>query len=87
LRHADYNIVAAEILQNDLCSGVPQESRSAEIVRDMGIIAAFTFPFIILRLISRVWVTKRVWWDDWAVIFAAASTSLPVKTKAGGITD
>ncbi|PMD24451.1 hypothetical protein NA56DRAFT_740853, partial [Hyaloscypha hepaticicola] len=59
-------IVAAETLQNDLCAGAPQESRSAEILRDGIIIPAFTFPFIILRLISRIWVTKKVWWDDWA---------------------
>jgi len=72
------DIVAADILQNQICAGVPQPSRSAEIVRDSIIIAAFTFPIIVLRIVSRVWVTQRMWWDDWMVVLAAASTSFPL---------
>ncbi|KAE9374985.1 hypothetical protein N431DRAFT_335608, partial [Stipitochalara longipes BDJ] len=73
LDKCDYadQIVASDILRNELCAGVPQPSRSTEIIRDSIIIATFTFPIIILRLISRVWITRKVWWDDWAVIVAA----------------
>jgi len=76
-----YNIAAADILQNGICAGVPQPSRSAEIVRDSVIIAAVTFPIIILRIISRVWVTQEVWWDDWMIMIAAASIRFPGKTN------
>jgi hypothetical protein len=66
---------AIEILQNEICSGVLYPSRKVEIIRAEIILAGFTFPIIILRLISRVWVAHRLWWDDWMVIIAAVSVS------------
>jgi hypothetical protein len=60
------------VLQN-VCNGVPQPSRSEEIIRDVAIIAAATFPVILLRFISRSLVANKVGWDDWAVGFGAVS--------------
>lgn len=75
--------VASEILRDELCLEVPQPSRSAEIVRTEIILTAITFPIIALRLISRVWVARKVWWDDWMVVAAAVSeTQAPVMNLA-----
>jgi hypothetical protein len=63
------------ITQNDICEGVPQPSRSAEIIRDMIIIAGITFPVILLRFISRSLVSSRLWWDDLTIALAAVSGS------------
>lgn len=71
----DTRAATLTITQNDICIGVPQPSRSAEIIRDIIIIAAVTFPIIILRFISRSLVSSRLWWDDWAIALAAVSGS------------
>ena len=68
--------VSTTILQKEICLGVPQPSRSAEIIRDVIIIAAITFPVICLRFVSRSLVATKLWWDDWAVGFAAVSLSV-----------
>jgi hypothetical protein len=41
-----------------------------EIIRTEIILATFTFPIVILRLVSRVWIAHRLWWDDWMVVLA-----------------
>jgi hypothetical protein len=68
-------VVSTTILQKDICVGVPQPSRSAEIIRDTIIIAAVAFLVIFLRFLSRSLVSSRLWWDDWAVAFAAVGAS------------
>ncbi|CZR70002.1 uncharacterized protein PAC_19903 [Phialocephala subalpina] len=82
-------IVVSEIIRNQLCKGVAHKSRSTEIVRAEIILAAFTFPMIALRLISRVWVAQRVWWDDWMVLLAAMfivpMTTIPIYTANQGL--
>ncbi|KFZ02212.1 hypothetical protein V500_00365 [Pseudogymnoascus sp. VKM F-4518 (FW-2643)] len=62
---------ATIILQTEICNGIPHPSRSAEIIRDVIIIASITFPIIALRFISRSLVSNRLWLDDWAVVVAA----------------
>lgn len=68
-----YSVVATNILQTQICLGVPHESREAYIIRAEIILAAFTYPIIILRFVSRIWVARRVWWDDWMILIAAVS--------------
>jgi hypothetical protein len=51
--------------------GVPYPSRSRELIRDIIIIAAVTFPVIILRFISRSLVSNRIGLDDCAVALGA----------------
>lgn len=65
--------VAATILQDDLCKGVPQPSRSHDIVRATIIVTIFTYFFFTLRCISRYMVARRLWWDDWCLISAVVS--------------
>lgn len=62
---------ATIILQTEICNGITHPSRSAEIIRDVIIIASITFPIIALRFISRSLVSNRLWLDDWAVVVAA----------------
>lgn len=57
-------------MQNGICNGIPQTSRSAEIIRDVIIIASITFPIIGLRFFSRSLVSNRLWLDDWAIVVA-----------------
>ncbi|KAL2071931.1 hypothetical protein VTL71DRAFT_13166 [Oculimacula yallundae] len=73
---------ATHILQDQLCLSVPFESRKVEIIRAQYLLAGFTYPIIILRMISRIWIAQRVWWDDWMVVIAAAfmipNTVIPI---------
>ncbi|KFY21942.1 hypothetical protein V493_06972 [Pseudogymnoascus sp. VKM F-4281 (FW-2241)] len=62
--------IAMTVSQNNLCKGVLQPSRSAEIFRVVIVLSAITFPIIVLRLFSR-YIFWRIWWDDWAIIVSA----------------
>ncbi|OBT44509.1 hypothetical protein VE00_04892 [Pseudogymnoascus sp. WSF 3629] len=62
---------SSTLMQTEICNGTPHDSRSAEIIRDVIIISAFTFVIIGLRFYSRALVTSQLWWDDWTVAFAA----------------
>ncbi|KFY03620.1 hypothetical protein O988_01359 [Pseudogymnoascus sp. VKM F-3808] len=58
---------SSTLLQTEICKGVPKDSRSAEIIRDVIIISAFSFVIVGLRFYSRALVTSQLWWDDWAI--------------------
>ena len=75
--------VAATILQNDLCNGVPQPSRSGYTIRVTIIVTAFTYFIFALRCISRYMVARRIWWDDFALI--SAVVSFPWKEREVGV--
>ncbi|KFY31102.1 hypothetical protein V493_01387 [Pseudogymnoascus sp. VKM F-4281 (FW-2241)] len=62
---------ATIVLQTGICNGIPQPSRSAEVIRDVIIIASVTFPMIALRFFSRRLVSNKLWLDDWAIVVAA----------------
>ncbi|KFY99223.1 hypothetical protein V498_00906 [Pseudogymnoascus sp. VKM F-4517 (FW-2822)] len=68
------------MLQNFLCKGAPQPSRSAEVIRIVTIMSAIAFPMVFLRLCSR-YIVSRIWWDDWVIIVAAASM-VPITASA-----
>ncbi|PBP18828.1 hypothetical protein BUE80_DR010471 [Diplocarpon rosae] len=59
------------ITQNHVCNGVPQPSRGPAILRSAILLAAFTYPVVILRFISRVIIARKVWWDDWTILMTA----------------
>ncbi|KFX97086.1 hypothetical protein V490_02961 [Pseudogymnoascus sp. VKM F-3557] len=63
--------VATIVLQNEICNGISQPSRAAEIIRDVIIMASVTFPIIALRFVSRSLVSNKLWLDDWAIVAAA----------------
>ncbi|RFU33030.1 hypothetical protein B7463_g3308, partial [Scytalidium lignicola] len=63
--------VSTSILQKEVCVGFPIQSRSAELIRDVIIIAAITFPAVVLRFLARRLVVSKLWWDDWAIALAA----------------
>ncbi|PMD33685.1 hypothetical protein L207DRAFT_589244 [Hyaloscypha variabilis F] len=75
-------------LQNDVCMGVPYPSRSREIIRDIIIMAAVTFPVIALRFVSRRIVTNMMGWDDWAIGVSALimipMTAIPIINATRG---
>ncbi|KFZ09540.1 hypothetical protein V502_08683 [Pseudogymnoascus sp. VKM F-4520 (FW-2644)] len=62
---------SSTLLQTEICKDAPKESRSAEIIRDVIIISAFSFVIVGLRFYSRALVTSKLWWDDWAIALAA----------------
>ncbi|KFZ00133.1 hypothetical protein V500_01167 [Pseudogymnoascus sp. VKM F-4518 (FW-2643)] len=78
---ADQFVVSSTVLQNEICKGVPIPSRSAEIIRDVIIISAFTYVIIGLRFYSRALVTSKMWWDDWAIALAACSRRGPTSAS------
>ena len=61
---------ATMINQDELCSGYHIPSRSNEFVRAAIIIALITYPMVLLRFISRIYIARRVWWDDWFILLA-----------------
>ncbi|KFY71593.1 hypothetical protein V499_08182 [Pseudogymnoascus sp. VKM F-103] len=77
------------LLQTEICKDVPKQSRSAEIIRDVIIISAFTFVIVGLRFYSRALVTSKLWWDDWAIVFAAIlmipMTIIPILNATRGL--
>ncbi|KAE9365087.1 hypothetical protein N431DRAFT_353714, partial [Stipitochalara longipes BDJ] len=81
-------MVATQVSQDEICLGVPYPSRQVEIIRAEIILAAFAFPIVGLRLISRIWVAHRLWWDDWMVIIATVlmipNTAIPIYTAYHG---
>lgn len=63
----------SNILQTEICKGYPVPSRSAELIRDVIIIAAVTFPVVGLRFFARRLVVSKLWFDDWAILLATVS--------------
>ena len=68
--------IVASNLQASTCEGVPQPSRSNEIIHTITILSAFTFPILCLRCISRWSITRRLWWDDWMAVLAGVRSPL-----------
>ena len=68
--------VDATNLQASTCEGVPQPSRSDEIIRTMIALSAITFPILGLRCFSRWSIARQLWWDDWMAILAGVRSSL-----------
>jgi hypothetical protein len=48
----------------------PAPSRSNAFVRDAIIIAAFAYPVVIQRFISRIFIAGKLWWDDYFIMLA-----------------
>ncbi|GKT42882.1 satratoxin biosynthesis SC1 cluster protein 4 [Colletotrichum spaethianum] len=57
-------------LETSLCAAYPKESRSKEVKTIAIALSAITFPAVALRCFSRWKTTHRLWWDDWAAVFA-----------------
>jgi hypothetical protein len=70
LTHASV-LVALTVAQQDICLGIPQPSRSSEIIQCVIAISTVTFPIIALRCLSRYLVAGRIWWDDWLIVVCA----------------
>ncbi|KAF8858845.1 hypothetical protein BDZ45DRAFT_387540 [Acephala macrosclerotiorum] len=75
-------IISTTITQTEICNGVPQPWQGDRCVRATIVIAVFTFPIIALRFITRMYITKELWWDDWAILLVAVfmipSTIFPI---------
>lgn len=52
------------------------------IVMNVGLV---TVPliFVVLRLITRKFLSKWVWWDDWAILAALVSSKLTIDLQLG----
>ncbi|KAI9150545.1 Satratoxin biosynthesis SC9 cluster protein [Paramyrothecium foliicola] len=70
----------------ELCAGYPIETRSSEVIVAAISCAAITFPIMILRCIARLYVGKRLWWDDWMAIIATlllgALIAIEIKSRS-----
>lgn len=54
-----------------MCHGFYIEEKSHYIMTAVVCVTAFTLPFVLLRLFSRMSVGGKLWWDDAAMIIAA----------------
>lgn len=68
-------IASARVSQNLTCNGVPQPSRSKEIIRVAIVSTAITFPIIFIRMTSR-YMVAGFWWDDWVIVVTTVSSDL-----------
>ncbi|KAH8756854.1 hypothetical protein BGZ57DRAFT_772220, partial [Hyaloscypha finlandica] len=75
--------VVASNLQAIICEGVPQPSRSNEIIHTIIVLSAFTFPILCLRCFSRWSITRQLWWDDWMAVLAGVRSPLQQLAKLG----
>ncbi|KAH8810940.1 integral membrane protein [Xylogone sp. PMI_703] len=60
---------AAEV-GDELCAGMPKPSRANVVRRDTIILAAVTYPIVIIRFFQRWSVAHQFWWDDGAAAIA-----------------
>ena len=51
-------------------------NRSAILTGPSWAFATLALTFVILRLCSRLRLTRHMWWDDWAIIFAMVRSRL-----------
>ncbi|KAJ0161784.1 hypothetical protein CTA2_5613 [Colletotrichum tanaceti] len=59
-------------LTDDLCGPYPYPSRGGEIKVVVAVLAVFTFPIVLLRLLSRWMLAGGLEMDDWTTLVAAA---------------
>ncbi|KUJ09389.1 uncharacterized protein LY89DRAFT_788259 [Mollisia scopiformis] len=82
-------IISSTITQNEICNGVPQPWEGGRAIRASIIIACFTFPIIGLRFITRIYITKKLWWDDWTILIATVlmlpNTAIPIYLSYHGL--
>ncbi|EJT75032.1 hypothetical protein GGTG_08870 [Gaeumannomyces tritici R3-111a-1] len=66
-------LLALNVTLGTLCQGLPKESRGG-LLRIIAIVAlALTIPVVTLRILSRLYSSGRLWWDDYMSIAATAS--------------
>ena len=44
-------------------------------------LTAIALLFVVTRVYSRVFITRSMWWDDWAIIATMVSVSRIIKPK------
>ncbi|KAH8667994.1 hypothetical protein BGZ60DRAFT_408393 [Tricladium varicosporioides] len=73
-----------------LCEGYAIPSRSEEFEIILTVLIAISAPFIILRILSRILVTRKLWWDDWTlavasvVLLVTLAIEIPMARKGYG---
>ena len=77
-------IVSINVSHDVICKGIPQPSRSEDIVWVIAGITAITFPMIALRMISRL-IVAQLWWDDWIMLLTTVSPDSRRIAKTVGI--
>ncbi|KAL8372466.1 hypothetical protein RB595_002003 [Gaeumannomyces hyphopodioides] len=66
-------VAALNVTLGTLCVGRPKESR-AHLLRIMAIVAlVLTIPVVTLRILSRLYSSGRLWWDDYMSLAATVS--------------
>ena len=63
-------VVDSASVSQDIWKGVPQPSRSGDIVRAVIVLSVIAFRVIMLRLFSRPLVAE-ILWGDWAIVAAS----------------
>lgn len=63
--------VRAALLARELCMGYPEESKGYLVRNAVIAFSAVTFPIVVLRCVSRLKVTRQLWWDDWLIVAAS----------------
>lgn len=63
-------------VQADLCH-LPNESRRQELILYTSIVYSIAFVSVLLRIVGKI-VSKRLAWDDCAVVLALLLTAIPV---------
>ncbi|KAI6383318.1 hypothetical protein MCOR25_000238 [Pyricularia grisea] len=64
-------LIARNLTLFSLCKGYPIENRSADVVNIAIIGFVVTVPVVVIRILSRLYSSGRLWWDDYTCIVAS----------------
>ena len=64
---------------------IGNSDRSSGILATALLALVIVIIFITLRFVTRIWLVKRVGWDDWCIVFAGVSPL--IYEKCDGIED
>nr|AAD30436.1 integral membrane protein [Pyricularia grisea] len=64
-------LIARNLTLFSLCKGYPIENRSADVINIAIIGFAVTVPVVIVRILSRLYSSGRLWWDDYTCLVAS----------------
>ncbi|TLD31374.1 hypothetical protein PspLS_03064 [Pyricularia sp. CBS 133598] len=64
-------LAARNLTLFSLCKGYPIENRSADVVNIAIIGFVVTVPVVVIRILSRLYSSGRLWWDDYTCLVAS----------------
>ena len=55
--------------------------RSAALLGTSWALAALAMTFVAARVYCRTCITRKIWWDDWAIVITMVSSRIPCASR------